>query len=523
MIRAALFGLIGTMALLPTAQAQSGSVPQAPVVDTIVVVTRNVFGQEESRANFAFRLANALRVKTRPFVVRRELLFRVGEPYDSSLVAETQRNLRALGIFRDVAIDTVRVAGRLAVVVTTADGWSTQLQISMRFTAGTFSWSGGVIEQNFLGTASRAGVVYRDEPDRTAFTFLGATDRVFGTRMTLQGLYDDLSDGTRGGWNLGVPFRASLDRSAFGLPGYAGDERVLQYRDGAVAETYQRRSFIQSAHIAFAPVAGTRTYLRVGAIGLVRREEFILRTDTPLAIPDTVTGAVGVFGELSRLRFKVITHYNGFARDQDLDLSDRISVSAWVAPGFWGYPETGVGLGLGFQTGVSLGPNFMKLNASANGLFNSAGLDSGQVWVGATVASRFIPRSATVVHVEAAARKRAPPGAEYDLGHGSGPRVFGPHAFTGDRMLWLAAEHRAFLVDEIAGLFGVGLAAFVDYGGAWYDDQPRRLGGDVGFGLRIGSTRSSGQNVGRVDLGYRFGEGFDGGRWAMSFGQGFAF
>ena len=90
-------------------------------------------------------------------------------------------------------------------------------------------------------------------------------------------------------------------------------------------------------------------------------------------------------------------------------------------------------------------------------------------------------------------------------------------------MFWLAAEHRAFLIDEVFGLLGVGFAGFVDYGGAWYSDQPRRTGGDVGFGLRLGSTRSSGPNVGRIDIGYRFGEGFEGNRWALSFGQGFAF
>ncbi len=523
MVRALLFGLLLALSSPLATLAQDAPQGRSPVVDTIVVVTHNVFGQREARANFLFRLANGLRVKTRSFVVRRELLFKAGEPYDSARVAESERNLRALGIFRDVTIDTVRIGERLAATVTTADGWSTQLQLSFRFTAGTFSWTTGLIEQNFLGTGSRAGVVYRDEPDRTAFTFLGSTDRAFGTRMNLQGLYDDLSDGTRGAWHLGIPFRASVDRSAFGLPGYAGDERVLQYRDGEIDEIYQRRSLRQIGHIAFAPLAETGRYVRLGAIGQVRREEYVLAADTGLSVPDTVTGAVGLFGEYSRNRYKVVAYYNGFAREHDLDLSDRINASAWLAPGFWGYAETGVGLGLGIQTGVSLGPHFLKLTGAANGLFNSAGLDSGQVWLGVTLATRFLPKSATVFHAEGGAREGTPPGEEYDLGHGLGPRVFGPHAFTGDRTIWLAAEHRAFLIDEVFGLMGIGLAGFVDYGGAWYTDQPKRLGGDVGFGFRFGSTRSTGPNVGRLDLGYRFGEGFEGNRWAVSFGRGFAF
>jgi hemolysin activation/secretion protein len=134
-----------------------------------------------------------------------------------------------------------------------------------------------------------------------------------------------------------------------------------------------------------------------------------------------------------------------------------------------------------------------------------------------------IPRNATVFHIQFGARKGTPPGFQYDLGHGIGPRAFGPHAFTGDRTIWGSLEQRVFLIDEFYDLFGVGFAAFVDYGGAWYDDQPRRLGGNVGFGLRLGSTRSTAQNVGRIDLGYRFGDGWEGKRLALSFGRGFAF
>ena len=90
-------------------------------------------------------------------------------------------------------------------------------------------------------------------------------------------------------------------------------------------------------------------------------------------------------------------------------------------------------------------------------------------------------------------------------------------------MVWGSLEHRVFAVDEVAGLLGIGFAAFIDYGGAWFRDEPRRMGGDVGLGLRLGTTRSAGPNVGRIDLAYKFGHGIDGKRWVVSFGRGFAF
>ncbi len=521
MLRTAL-GLILGIGLPLTAFAQEGARRQPPVIDTIIVITQDVYGTGES-ANFLTRIANAVHVKTRSSVVRRELLFAVGEPLDSALVAETARNLRALGLFRDVRIDTVRVNGRLAAVVETADGWTTQLQLNMRFTAGTFTWGAGLIERNFLGTATVAGITYRKEPDRTAFTILGSSERALGSRVAVRGLFDNLSDGTRGAWGVGIPYRAFVDRRSFVYDGYAGDERVLQYRDGVVSDTLQRRSFIQAGQISTAPVAETSHYLRLGLAGQIRREEYIAGRDTASLVPDTLTAAVGAFAEWAQARFRIVTHYNGFAREFDLDLSSRIFLSTWVAPSAFGYERTGLGAALDLQTGISFGPNFALLEGRANGLFTSAGLDSGRVWVGLTLAARPIPKNATVFHFEAGAQENTPPGTEFDLGHGAGPRLFGPFAFTGTRAIWGALEHRAFLIDEILGLLGIGVAAFVDYGGAWYTDQSARLGGDIGVGLRIGATRATGPSVGRIDFGYRFGDGTEGKRWAMSFGQGFAF
>jgi outer membrane protein assembly factor BamA len=53
-------------------------------------------------------------------VIRRELLIDAGDPYDSLLVAESERNLRALGIFRDVEIDRVETDSGIVLLVRTA-------------------------------------------------------------------------------------------------------------------------------------------------------------------------------------------------------------------------------------------------------------------------------------------------------------------------------------------------------------------------------------------------------------------
>jgi hypothetical protein len=392
------------------------------------------------------------------------------------------------------------------------------------------------VERNFLGTGGRIGVTYRVEPNRSAVTLRGGLDRVGGTRFGFEGFYDDLSDGQVGVWRFGLPFRAFRDPAGFELMGQARRQRALQFRDGDLINVYQRRLTMQGAWIGVATFAGADRYLRLGVAGHVKREEYVEQSFVGSAVPDTVSGTFGPFVDFAAARFKVVNHYDGFARDVDIDLSTRIRLTVFIAPDAFGYRSTGVGPRIEAQSGLSVGRSFAKIQVRASGLFNSAGLDSGQVWAGATIAARILPRHATVFHIEGARRRGTPPGQEYALGHGNGPRAFGPNAFTGDAMVWGSLEHRAFLLDEVFGLLGIGLAAFVDYGGAWFRGpsaasgslavpaEPARLGGNVGLGLRLGATRSTGQNVGRFDVAYRFGDGIrDGKRWVVSFGRGFAF
>src|SRR5207253_8754319 len=69
-------------------------------------------------------------------------------------------------------------------------------------------------------------------------------------------------------------------------------------------------------------------------------------------------------------------------------------------------------------------------------------------------------------------RRSSDLGGEFDLWlTQNGPRVFGIHEFTGTHMAWLALEDRVLVADNLWGLMGVGVAPFLDYGGAWYSDE----------------------------------------------------
>ena len=105
----------------------------------VVLDRRDIFDPEER--GFVARVGNALHIQTRPATIRRELLFRPGEPVDSARIAESERNLRALGVFRRVVIDTIRTDSGLVARVVTKDGWSTQADWRFRSTGGEVAFT----------------------------------------------------------------------------------------------------------------------------------------------------------------------------------------------------------------------------------------------------------------------------------------------------------------------------------------------------------------------------------------------
>jgi hypothetical protein len=514
--------------LLPIQLRAQTTADSGPPVDPSLVIRRvqlqrrDIFDPEER--SWLARMANRLHFQTRAPVVRREILLHAGEPYDSALVAESERNLRALGIFRRVQIDSVRTDSGLVLRVLTKDGWSTQLDWRFRSTGGEVAFTVGLVETNLLGTASTAAVRYRKDPDRSSVVLQFRRRRLFAGTVGLAAQYENRSDGRMGALSLDRPFFALTSARAFRFDAEDHDERVLRFFDGMdqASDTLQRRFTLVRGSAAWALRASSSGYLRLGVTGQVRRDD-TLRVGSSGPFPETVTGSIGPYLTWSRANFLVTRGYAGFAREEDVDLGMTLRVGLHAAPKLFGYERDGLGPEVSGRIGARLPGGFAYLDALADGVYTSAGLDSGSVQIAGTVVLQPGPRHVALLHLEGGWLKDPVPGEEFDLGLGSGPRAFGSHAFTGDRSIFGTAEYRYTVVDDLAGLVGLGVAGFVDHGGAWYAGSPRRVGWDAGVGLRVGASRSSDTPALRFDLAHRFANDVERAGWVLSVGKGFAF
>jgi hypothetical protein len=515
--------LLLPLRLLGQTSADTGSIADSGLIIRGVQLQRRDIFDPNERSWFA-RLANSLHIRTQPAVIRRELLFRPGQPYDSASIAESERNLRAMGIFRRVQIDSVRTPTGLMLRVVTKDGWSTQADWRFRSTGGQVAFTIGLVENNLLGTASAAAVRYSKDPDRSSVLLSFRRPRLFAGTIGLGMLYENRSDGRIAGLALDRPFFALTSRNAFRFEAENRDERVLRFRDGLdlASDTLSRRYTLVRGAAAWALRASTAGYLRAGVVAQVRRDDFRPEGSSQ-PFPRNVTGAVGPYLVWNRARFLVTRGYAGFAREEDVDLGATLRVGFLAAPKAFGYERNGLGPEIRGRVGAKLPGGFAYLEALANGLYTSRGLDSSTVQVAATTVLQPGPRHVAVFHAEAGWQENPTPGEEFDLGLGSGPRAFGSHAFTGDRSVFVTAEYRYTVVDDLFNMVGLGIAGFVDHGGAWFAGSRRRHGWDAGVGLRVGASRSSVTDALRFDLARRFANDVESAGWVLTVGKGFAF
>ncbi|HTI03755.1 MAG TPA: hypothetical protein VL549_00445, partial [Gemmatimonadales bacterium] len=477
--------------------------------DTIIIQNHNVFDRDDDAPDWVARVANRVHVRTRQWVIRRRLLLDRGDPFDVARMEESERALRTLGVFRNVRVDTVRTpAGKLALRAVTADGWSTQPQASFTSAGGDKTWAAGFVERNFLGTGTQLAMIYGKNPDRSQLDFEFLNPNFVGRRTLLHTRYSDLSDGNHGQWQFGLPFYETAARYSLETTGEVARERVLRFRDDTLQDSTRHHLFRLGLIGGVAARATTRRYVRLWAGWEWRREDFTPTDTSRVRYSVFTTVRAGV--DVGAVRFRVMEHFNSYARREDVDLSPTVHLGIVMQSGNVGYEFSG-------QTSAVWKGGFVLLRTDANGLDTTR--TRGQV----TVVSQNIARHTLILHAEGGVVTHPKPGGEFDPWvEQREPRLFGLHDFTGTRTTWFAFEDRILVADDILGMVAFGVAPFVDYGGAWYGDEPARQGGDAGLSLRFGPTRAVRGDAAEFAFGYRWGPG-ERKPWAFTLRKGFSF
>ena len=310
-----------------------------PIIRSIEIDRSEVFDSSEVQRFWGFGLVNALHARTRLYVIRRELLFGRGEPYDTARANESARNLRALSIFRDVEIDTVSTDSGVTVRVRTTDGWTTNLGFGIRTSGAQRVINAFVQEINLLGTRTIATLGYESDPDRNSVLVGFDTPRLISNRVGVGASYSRRSDGHSAGAALNYPFFALSSRRGGSLSWGLFDGRVLHYEEGT-------RFVKDSAHRKFAIVRadGAVRVLRdlavtynpgPGLVGSNREGTKFLLSGSPVTPFGPLANSVRILdldGELEDLQPLPLARYGLEAGGAYLIRPDHYVAARWRRP-----------------------------------------------------------------------------------------------------------------------------------------------------------------------------------------------
>ena len=229
-------------------------------IGKVTIKTVDVFAPDKVKS-FLNRGANALHVITLDSTVRRFLIFEEGDVYDPAVLAEAERNLRALGLFRSVSIVAGEVRdGVVDVEVNTQDAWTVQIGLSAGSGGGAMRGGIALGEKNILGLATQLRVAFAKDEDRTYRSVEILTPNFFLPFTTAHVLYGNNSDGSEKVLEILRPFYATAAPWSAELA-YADTRRdEFTYEEGgAVQSTFGADHFRFLAAYGVAPRHGRGT------------------------------------------------------------------------------------------------------------------------------------------------------------------------------------------------------------------------------------------------------------------------
>ncbi len=483
------------------------------VIGEIAIDNQDIFDLHDPKDNTQlFRLANKLHVTTRPRVIRRQLLFKPGDPYSARLIQESERILRANGYFYDAWIRIVSYKdGKVNLRVTTRDVWTLNPGINFGRSGGENSSGIKLEEANLLGTGAVLEVSHSKDVDRTSNAIELRDTHAFGSWVSVDVNYADLSDGHLRALNVTRPFFA-LD-----TPWSASVAALDSLQVDPIYDRGQEVDRFQDHHQLFQSYYGWSKGLQGNWVqrwtvgGTYDDHRFDPATDsagTTNLLPED-RRFVYPFVEYDVVQNQYLTLWNHdqIARTEDFQTGLTAGVRVGYAPTALGSTTNAViiqsSVARGFYSG---GSSTLLLYGDFSGRIESGTLRNGV----ADFSARYYKEQSknwlffsTLVGTK---------GWSLDLdnqillGGDNGLRGYPLRYQSGDARALFTVEQRYFTDWYPFRLFRVGGAVFYDMGRTWGSAplaQPSLgLLKDVGFGLRLGNARSGLGNVIHVDLAF---------------------
>jgi len=497
-------------------------------VGTITVEPLDVYSSTEQERGYFYRLADRLHIETRRSVIEQFLLFHEGDPYNPERLAETERNLRALGFLKSASvIASAPHDGVVDVRVITQDAWSIAPETKAGSGGGMKTYGASISETNLLGLGKDVELGWNKGVDRRQLALNYNDPAFFAPYLRSHFGYAHTSDGYNRQMQIRRPFFAFSTPWAaeISFNGVRQNDRL--YENGVeIARVQERhRGFAGNYGIALDPNDETAHRLLLG---------FRSVDDDFHTIPDRRGFESSRKFRYVTLRYETTTNdfvklnfVNKDLRYEDFNLGQRYSVEAAVSPAAFGARSTTEFFHVRGGTGYRLGQSAFVMPSLGFATRVASGIQNAI----ATARVLYVNRQGDnyphtlVGHLEMTSGWRTDPEVQFFADGLNGLRGYRAHMFAGSRTILINVEERFYLGHEIAQLASPGIVAFIDAGNATREGMLSLLNlkTDIGFGFRLGLPRTP-KNLLRADFAYALNPDPLGRRgWLVSFSSGQAF
>jgi len=483
------------------------------VIGRIDIDIRDIFDEGDPRENVGlFRLADQLHIRTWRSSIQAQLLFASGEKYKGQKLAETERNLRLLQYIYDARVLPVSYAGGVVDIrVTTKDVWTLDPGLSFGRAGGSNATNLYLEDSNFLGSGKKLDFQHIRTVDRTSDQLDWSDPNVFGSHWTSLVNYADSSDGgeralllTQPFYSLDAPWTAKINALSF-------ERTVSRYNLGNIVDQFNdnQSSYELSGGVSSGLVNGWVQRWTAGMRYDRNLFEPTPNTSTPALLlpPDRTLSYPFVGYEVLQDYYRKIGDQDQIGRTEDLYFGTDVGLEVGLSNGVFGADRDAIMLAAKARRGFEFGAT---QELFLIGDFSSR-IEQGRArnLIADAAASyywRWDPERVFYVSLMTTATDSLDPDMQLLIGGDNGLRGYPLRYESGTSRALLTVEQRFYTDWYPFRLVRVGGAVFYDEGRTWGtgvigNSNPGLLR-DIGFGLRLGNSRSGLGNVLHVDIAF---------------------
>jgi outer membrane protein assembly factor BamA len=383
--------------------------------------------------------------------------------------------------------------------------------ISFGRAGGSNATNFNIQDSNFLGWGKTVQVSRGSSVDRTSNTVAWSDPNVFGSHWTSAAAYVESSDGTTRSAEIAEPFYALDAPHSVKITAVGFDRTVSRYNLGRVVDKFDddQTSYELSGGISRGLVDGWTKRLLFG----IRYDRNIFmptpQTGTPAKeLPADRTLSYPFVGfDILQDDYKKTGDQNEIGRTEDLYFGTEVTGSVGLSNGAFGADRNALMLAATVVKGFQL-PVEQQIFVTGN---FSTRVEEGRTRnliadAGAKYYWRWHEDCLLYAAVSATVTDSLDPDLQLLLGGDNGLRGYPLRYESGTSRALVTVEQRFFTDWYPFRLARVGAAVFADVGRTWgsgvIGNSDPGLLRDIGFGLRLGNTRTGLGNVLHVDFAF---------------------